>query len=253
MPERQGGYFRKRQVRQKMRQRLQKLIAASGLMSRRAAEALLSDGRVRVNGAPASLGESADPDLDEITVDGKALPKVEHMVYIMLNKPRGYVTTMSDDRGRKTVADLTGDVGTRVFPVGRLDYDSEGLLLLTNDGALAQKLEHPSGEVKKTYLVRVKGDADAALPVLRSPLELDGSRIRPAEVKLLKRTDVGALLSVTISEGRNRQIRRMCELAGLSVLRLRRVSEGNLLLGGLPVGRWRPLTDSEIENLQKGK
>ena len=237
-----------------MQQRLQKIIASSGLLSRRAAEKLLTEGRVHVNGVPAALGESADPDLDEITVDGEPLPKVERMVYIMLNKPRGYVTTMSDDRGRKTVADLTADVGTRVFPIGRLDYDSEGLLLLTNDGALAQRLEHPSFEVKKTYLVRVKGeDIGAALSVLRAPLMLDGSRIRPAEVKLLKRTDTGALLSVTISEGRNRQIRRMCQMAGLTVLRLRRISESGLSLGDLPVGKWRSLTDAEIINLQKGK
>ncbi len=237
-----------------MQQRLQKLIAASGLTSRRAAENLLSAGRVTVNGAPAALGESADPDVDEIFVDGRPLPRVERMVYIMLNKPRGYLTTMSDDRGRKTVAELTADVGVRVFPIGRLDYDSEGLLLLTNDGAFAQRLEHPSYEVKKTYLVRVRGEnVDEALPVLRSPLELDGRHIRPAKVKLLKHTENGALLCVTISEGRNRQIRRMCELAGLSVLRLRRVAEGGLSLGALPLGEWRPLTDSELQNLQKGK
>ena len=223
-------------------------------MSRRTAETLLTEGRVRVNGAPATLGESADPETDRITVDGKPLPTVKEMVYIMLNKPRGYLTTMSDDRGRKTVVELTSGVGTRVYPVGRLDYDSEGLLLMTNDGALAQKLEHPSFDIKKTYLVRVKGEnIRAALPVLRSPLVLDGYRIRPAEVKLLKRTNVGALLLFTISEGRNRQIRRMCELAGLTVLRLRRISESGIALGDLPVGKWRSLTDAELENLQEGK
>lgn len=237
-----------------MKQRLQKLIAASGLMSRRAAEELLSAGRVTVNGSPAALGESADPDVDTVLVDGQPLPVVDRMVYIMLNKPRGYLTTMSDDRGRQTVAELTADAGARVFPIGRLDYDSEGLLLLTNDGALAQRLEHPSFEIQKTYLARVRGeDIDAALPLLRSSLVLDGYRIRPAVVRLVKRTENGAVLSFTISEGRNRQIRKMCELAGLTVLRLRRISEGGLCLGELPVGKWRPLTDAEIENLQKGK
>ena len=237
-----------------MQERVQKLIAASGLMSRRAAEGLIAEGRVLVNGSPVSLGDRADPEIDEIAVDGTPLQKVDRLVYIMLNKPRGYLSSMSDDRGRKTVAELTAGAGARVYPVGRLDYDSEGLLLMTNDGALAQKLEHPSFEVEKTYLARVKGaDIDAALPVLRSPLVLDGYRIRPAEVKLLKRTDDGSLLSFTISEGRNRQIRKMCVLAGLSVLRLCRVSEGGLSLGDLPPGKWRPLTETEIKNLQKGK
>lgn len=237
-----------------MRQRIQKIIAASGLVSRRAAETLLTEGRVRVNGAPAALGESADPETDTVTVDGERLPTVDKSVYIMLNKPRGYLCTMSDDRGRKTVADLTADAGERVYPIGRLDYDSEGLLLMTNDGAFAQRLCHPSFEVKKTYLVRVTGEnVDAALSILRAPLTLDGYRLRPAEVRLIRRTDGGALLSFTISEGRNRQIRRMCELAGLSVVRLRRVREGCVSLDDLPSGKWRPLTDKEIENLQKGK
>jgi len=237
-----------------MEQRIQKLIAASGLMSRRAAEAAIASGRVLKNGEHVLLGDSADPARDKLTIDGKPLPEVERMVYIMLNKPRGYLTTMSDDRGRKTVAELTSDVGTRVFPVGRLDYDSEGLLLLTNDGELAQKLCHPSHGIKKTYEARVCGaNIDEALPVLRSPLVIDGYKIQPANVKLLKRLDNSALLSVTISEGRNRQIRKMCGLAGLSVLRLRRVSEGSLRLGALPAGKWRPLTADEIENLQKEK
>lgn len=235
-----------------MQERVQKLIAAAGLMSRRAAETLIAAGRVHVNGRPASLGESADIETDEITVDGEVLQRTNKLVYIMLNKPRGYLSSMSDDRGRRTVADLTVDAGARVYPVGRLDYDSEGLLLMTNDGALAQRLAHPSFAVKKTYLARVKGEnIDAAIPVLRSPLVLDGYRIRPAEVKLLRRTPGGALLSFTISEGRNRQIRKMCALAGLSVLRLRRVYEGGLSLGELPVGKWRPLTEAEIQNLQK--
>lgn len=237
-----------------MEQRIQKLIAASGLMSRRAAERLIEEGRVLVNGGRALLGDTADPEQDTITVDGAQLPKPGELVYIMLNKPRGYLTTLSDDRGRKTVAELTADVGARVYPIGRLDYDSEGLLLLTNDGAFAQKLAHPSHCVRKTYEVRVKGEnIDQALPVLRSPLVIDGYRIRPATVRLLKRTETGAVLSVTISEGRNRQIRKMCELAGLSVLRLCRISEGEVRLGALPAGKWRHLTASEIENLQKEK
>ena len=235
-----------------MQERLQKLIAASGLCSRRAAEGLIEQGRVEINGVVASLGQSADESRDTITVDGKPLRREAGRTYIMLNKPRGYITTMSDDRGRKTVAQLTQDVGVRVFPVGRLDLDSEGLLIMTDDGELANRLTHPSNEVEKTYHVRVRGgDLNKAIAVLSSPLVLDGKPIKPAKIRLLDDTPEGALLSVTISEGRNRQVRRMCEMAKLRVLRLKRVSEGGINLGTLPTGKWRALNAKELASLQK--
>jgi len=235
-----------------MEQRLQKIIASSGLCSRRAAEKLIDEGRITVNGRVASIGDSADDEKDLILIDSNPLPKNGQRTYIILNKPRGYITAMSDDRGRKTVAELTNDVGERVFPVGRLDYDSEGLLIMTNDGELSHKLMHPSSNIKKTYETRVKGEGiESAVRTLRSPLVIDGYKINPAEVKLMNLTENGAVLSITISEGKNRQIRKMCEQAGLEVIRLKRVSEGSLKLGSLPVGKWRYLTEAEIENLQK--
>lgn len=235
-----------------MQQRIQKIIASSGVASRRAAEKLIEEGRVTLNGQTASLGALADDERDKIEIDNLPLPNNGQRTYIMLNKPRGYLSSMSDDRGRKTVADLTADVGARVYPVGRLDYDSEGLLIMTDDGELAHMLMHPSHEVKKTYEVRAQGEnIEKALPILRSPLVIDGYLIHPAEVKLLSQTEDGALISITISEGRNRQIRKMCEQAGLKVMRLKRVAEGGLKLAKLPVGQWRRLDFSEIENLQK--
>ena len=235
-----------------MEQRLQKIIASRGICSRRAAEKLIEDGKVSVNGKPAVLGDTADDELDTITVDNSPLPKYGQRTYIMLNKPRGYLSSMSDDRGRRTVADLTNDVGVRVYPVGRLDFDSEGLLIMTDDGELANTLMHPSHGIKKKYELRVRGTvSDTALEILRSPLEIDGYRIKPAEVKMLIQETDAALLLVTISEGRNRQIRKMCQQAGLTVLRLKRVEEGSLALGKLPPGKWRHLNASEIDNLQK--
>lgn len=235
-----------------MEQRLQKIIATSGFCSRRAAEKLIEEGRVSVNGKTASLGESADDTIDDITIDNTPLPRNGQRTYIMLNKPRGILSSMSDDRGRRTVADLTANVGARVYPVGRLDYDSEGLLIMTDDGELAHMLMHPSHEIGKTYELRAQGgDVAHALEVMRSPLDIDGYTINPAEVKLLNQSENDALLSITITEGRNRQIRKMCEQAGLKVIRLKRVAEGNLKLGRLSVGEWRYLDSEEIENLQK--
>ncbi|MGI5984264.1 MAG: rRNA pseudouridine synthase [Clostridiales bacterium] len=234
-----------------MEQRLQKIISSSGYCSRRAAEKLICEGRVSVNGKVASIGALADDVRDIIEIDNIPLPKAGRRTYIMLNKPRGYISAMSDDRGRRTVAELTNDVGVRVYPVGRLDYDSEGLLIMTDDGELAHRLMHPSSGIKKTYETRVRGEnIEKAIEILRSPLIIDGYKINPAEVKLLKLTDNGALLSITISEGKNRQIRKMCEQAGLEVLRLKRCAEGGLKLSSLPVGKWRFLTSAEIDNLQ---
>lgn len=232
-----------------MTQRLQKILSAHGLASRRAAEEMIRDGRVSVNGKPASLGDSADPELDTILLDGKPLPTRQGHVYILLHKPRGYVTTLSDEKDRPTVTQLVADCGIRVYPVGRLDYDSEGLLLLTNDGDFANRLMHPSHEVKKTYEVWVKGYHAAAVSLLARPITLDGRPIRRPEVALLWADGDKAKLRITIHEGRNRQVRRMCQQADMAVTRLRRVAEGKLQLGDLPKGKWRYLTDDEIAGL----
>lgn len=232
-----------------MRQRLQKLLSAAGVCSRRAAEEYIAAGRVAVNGVTARIGDSADPEADTITVDGNALPRRDRTVWLMLHKPRGYVTTLSDEKGRKTAAQLVEDCGVRVWPVGRLDLNSEGLLLFTNDGAGTDRLLHPSHEVEKEYEVSVTGDLDRALPILTGPLELDGRPLAPAQVRILRRDARGGGLSVTIHEGRNRQVRRMCALAGLEVKTLKRVREGSLTLGALPVGKWRMLTEGEVTAL----
>lgn len=233
-----------------MAERLQKLMAQAGLCSRRAGEELLRQGRVRVNGCVAALGDSADPVLDRIEVDGVPLPSAPPAVYLLLNKPRGYVTTLSDELGRRTAAELVADCGARVFPVGRLDKDSEGLLLFTNDGALMQALIHPRHEVDKIYLVTVSGQLDGAPERLAAIRELNDEPIRPAQVQLLSREDGQAVLRVAIHEGKNRQIRRMCRKAGLTVHRLQRIQEHTLQLGTLKPGKWRYLTDKELRELK---
>lgn len=232
-----------------MTERLQKILSGRGVASRRAAEKMITDGRITVNGRIALLGEGADPEIDEILVDGRPLPSVSENVYIILNKPRGYVTTVSDDRGRKTVMELVQDCPARVYPVGRLDMDSEGLLLMTNDGDFANALMHPKHNVNKTYEVWVTGYHNASLALLARPITLDGYTIRKPEVKLLWEDGPKAKLLVTIHEGRNRQIRRMCEAANMQVTRLRRISEGFVQLGDLPLGKWRHLTKEEIAKL----
>lgn len=233
-----------------MAERLQKIIAGAGVCSRRAAEELLRQGRVAVNGRPAALGDSADPAADRITIEGVPLPDAPRPVYLMLNKPAGYVTTLSDERGRPTAASLVADCGSRVFPVGRLDLMSEGLLLFTNDGALAQRLLHPSGEVNKVYEVTVTGTIKDAAGRLSAIRELEGEPIRPAKVETVRRGNELAVLRITIHEGKNRQIRRMCRQAGLSVVRLVRIEEGGLRLGDLPSGKWKYLTDVEIKEIK---
>ena len=231
-----------------MKERLQKILSARGVASRRKAEELIGQGRVAVNGVPASLGDTADPETDEILLDGKPLPSRQASVYILLHKPRGYVTTLSDEKGRKNVTQLV-DCGTRVYPVGRLDMDSEGLLLLTNDGEFANRLMHPKHEVKKCYEVWVKGYHPASTALLTRSIALDGVPIRKPEVKLLWEETGKAKYLVTIHEGRNRQVRRMCEAAGMTVTRLKRISEGALCLGDLPAGQWRYLTEKEVTEL----
>ena len=229
-----------------MTERLQKLISRAGICSRRAAETLLTEGRVTVNGMAAQLGDKADPETDAIAVDGKPLTFAGPMVYLMLNKPRGYVTTLSDELGRATAAELVADCGTRVYPVGRLDRDSEGLLLFTNDGQLTHALLHPSHQVDKTYIVSVTGAEDGSAARLAAVDKLDGESIVPAQVEELHRSGTAAEYRVVIHQGKKRQIRRMCAAAGLEVTRLCRVAEGDLRLGGLPPGKWRYLTEEEL-------
>ena len=228
-----------------MTEKLQKIIAARGLASRRRAEEMIAAGRVTVNGKPASLGDRADPETDMILVEGNPLPPLREYVYIMLNKPRGYVTTLSDEKGRPNAAQLVADCGCRVYPVGRLDMDSEGLLLFTNDGDFANRAMHPSHEIEKTYEVKVTGFSESGFERLAQPMELDGYRIRPPKLKLQSVSGTTGRFQITIHEGRNRQIRRMCDAAGMKVLRLKRIREGALELGTLPSGKWRYLTPEE--------
>lgn len=187
-----------------------------------------------------------DPERDEIRVDGVLIPKENKKVYLMLNKPQGYVTTLSDEKGRKTAAQLVSDCGTRVWPVGRLDMYSEGLLLFTNDGYFTQKLEHPSSDMEKEYLVRVDHCDERVLSALRGKNVLDGQLLAPAQVRVVRQQGSSTLLSITIHEGKNRQIRRMCEHAGIRVLRLKRIREGGISLGDLKPGEWRWLNSEEV-------
>ena len=232
-----------------MTERLQKILSARGVASRRAAEKLIEDGRVSVNGTVALLGQTADTEYDEILLDGKPLPTGSEHIYILLHKPRGYVTTLSDEKGRKTAAELVKDCGVRVYPVGRLDMDSEGLLLFTNDGEFANTLMHPKQEVDKTYLTWVEGFSEEAVARLKKPIELDGYRIRAPKVRIVK----PGLLEITIHEGRNRQVRRMCDAAGMHVTRLKRIREGKIQLGDLPLGQWRYLTSDEVNHLRNAE
>lgn len=237
-----------------MNERIQKIISSRGIASRRQAESMILEGRITCNGQVCVLGQTADPDTDTILIDGKPLPDAGKRVYIMLNKPRGYVTTLSDEKGRKNAAQLVLDCGTRVYPVGRLDMDSEGLLLFTNDGDFANRLMHPSHLVDKTYKVTVTGFSVSGFEQLKQPVTLDGYTIRPPQVRLIRElpgAEQKAVMLVTIHEGRNRQVRRMCAMAGMQVTRLIRIQEGALKLDDLALGKWRYLTDREIELLMK--
>lgn len=229
-----------------MEERLQKILSGAGVCSRRKAEELLNAGRVTVNGVVASLGDKADPENDRVQVDGQDVIAAHTRTYIMLHKPRGYVTTLSDEKGRPTVAQLVADCPAKVWPVGRLDMDSEGLLLMTDDGELTHRLTHPSHEIQKEYQVRVEGDVDAALPILARPMVVDGENMVADRAERLGQQ----WLTIVIHQGKNRQVRRMCAAAGLNVIRLKRVREGELLLGNLQVGSWRYLTNEEISLLK---
>ncbi len=233
-----------------MKERIQKILSAAGVCSRRAAEQLILQGRVTVNGQKAALGDSADPAQDVILVNGKQLGPKPRQVYLMLHKPRGYVTTVSDEKGRRTVMDLLQEAPERVYPVGRLDMDSEGLLLLTNDGELTQRLTHPSHQVEKEYLLQLETPEEDPVSGLEQPMSLDGRPLAPVKARLIRQQQGTTWLSLTIREGRNRQIRRMCQQRGYRLLRLQRVAVGRLRLGQLPCGKWRQLTAAEIDYLK---
>lgn len=232
--------------------RLQKYFTDCGVMSRRAAEEQIRAGRVLVNGKRASIGDSVDPSTDVVEYNGKIIIKMcDERICILLNKPRGYVTTMSDEKGRKTVSMLVSDVGTRVYPVGRLDMDSDGLLLLTNDGALAEQLTHPRHTIPKIYHVTVRGKVlPEQLKALNSSMVIDGYRIKPVKTVILPSDNPRtSTLEMTLFEGRNRQIRKMCDRVSLKINRLTRVAIGDIKLGSLAPGRWRRLTAREIQYL----
>lgn len=231
--------------------RLQKHLSSCGIASRRKAEELIEQGKVRVNGRIATLGDKVDPKRDKVSVRGKTVVPVTQKIYIMLHKPRGYVTTLSDEFDRKNVSDLVKDVGVKVFPVGRLDRDSEGLLIMTNDGELANIITHPSSHVNKTYRVTVGGAVDDdQIKNLCDGVTIDGKKTLPCDVFVIERRADRTVLSFIIQEGRNRQIRKMCAAVGLDVLRLKRVEIAGVKLGGLKPGSWRELNERELTRLE---
>lgn len=234
--------------------RLQKFVAECGFMSRRAAEKEIQQGNIKVNGETVELGRIINPVKDKVTFRGRPIVRRRnsHKVYLMLNKPRGYVTTMSDEKDRRCVASLVEDVGCRIYPVGRLDYESEGMLIMTNDGDLANKLMHPSHHIPKTYNVRLNTMITKdQLERLRSPMEIDGYTIKPVECKVLRAKNGYTVLEMILCEGRNRQIRKMCEQVGLEIDYLRRVAVGDIELGSLRAGKWDWLSKEQIEYLKK--
>lgn len=233
--------------------RLQKIISESGYCSRRKAEELIAQKRVKLNGRPVKLGDKANPVKDIITIDGERIyfDRKKKYTYIMLNKPRGYVTTMEDELGRKCVTELLSGVSERVYSIGRLDRNSEGLLLFTNDGEFANSIMHPSKHISKTYRVTVRPDiTDEQLIELSEGVVIDGKRTLPAMINVLTKEPGRVVLQMVIKEGRNRQIRKMCEAVGLEVARLRRTAIGPIKLGMLKPGTWRELTSEELRSLR---
>ena len=235
-------------------QRIQKVLSDQGVCSRRAAEKLIDEGRVKVNGHPVTLGDKMDPDFDKVSIDGKSVRIVRkrQYTYLMLNKPRGYITTASDERGRKTVMDLVSDVPAMLRPVGRLDKDSEGLLLMTNDGAFAQAVTHPSGGISKLYRVTVQPRADESqiLKMSSGVVLDDGTKTMPCAINVVTDEPGRTVMEMTLKEGKNREIRRMCEAVGLEVVRLKRNAEGVVKLGMLKPGTYRELTKAEVNGLR---
>ena len=231
--------------------RLQKFFTDNKIMSRRNAEKVIEAGNVKVNGVIAKLGDKVDPENDTVTYNGKIIKNsAEKKRYIMLNKPLGYVSTVSDEKGRQTVLDLVSDVGERVYPVGRLDMYSEGLLILTNDGELTNRLTHPKNNMSKVYSVMIKGDiTPEQLSRLTSPMEIDGYKLKPVKVRIISQKNGATNTLFTLNEGRNRQIRKMCEQCGLTIMRLTRIAIGKLKLNDLERGKWRELTENEVAYL----
>ncbi len=230
--------------------RLQKYLSECGVASRRKSEELIVAGSVKINGVKAILGDKVDPFKDKVTVKGKPVRKIDQKVYLMLHKPRGFITTMSDEQGRKCVADLTEDAPQKVYPVGRLDRDSEGLLLMTNDGEFSNLMMHPRSHVSKTYRVTVRPPVtEQMLDTLAAGIVIDGRRTAPCEVEIIEKDDNRIVLRFVLYEGRNREIRRMCEAVGLEVARLKRVAIDTLKLGMLPQGKWRELSEQEVKRL----
>lgn len=230
--------------------RLQKFLAECGVASRRKSEELIEQGVVRVNGQVASVGDKISPKKDTVTVRGKKVIKQKNHTYIMLNKPRGFITTMSDERDRKCVAELIKDVPGRVYPVGRLDKDSEGMLFCTNDGEFANAMTHPTKHVPKTYRVTVRpGITEEQVTALTTGVIIDDRKTAPAEVRIITREENRVVLEIILYEGRNRQIRKMCEEVGLEVARLKRTAVGSIKLGMLKQGDWRDLTEDEVRKL----
>lgn len=232
--------------------RLNKYISDCGVMSRRAAEKETENGNIKVNGETVEVGRKITIGKDKVTYKGKEIKRAsEKKVYVMLYKPRGYVTTMSDEQGRKCIPELVADVPTRIYPCGRLDMDSEGLLLLTNDGEVAQKLMHPRNHVEKIYHVKVKGEIEPEkMKILNSPMNIDGVPIAPVKVSVISRKDGETALKFVLTEGRNRQIRKMCEQAGLNIKRLKRIAVGEINIGMLTPGKWKYLNHNETEYLK---
>jgi len=234
-----------------MAERIQKLIARAGLASRRQAEDWIAAGKVLLNDRPAQLGDRADLSVDRVIVNGQQLAAAEEQVVVMLNKPRGCVATLKDPQGRRLVTDLVADIPQRLFPVGRLDYNTEGLLLLTNDGDLALRLSHPRHHVEKTYLVKVRGALSEKVKAqLEKGIRLDDGLTLPAKVGNVRNRATSSWFELTLREGRNRQVRRMCDAVNLPVVRLKRIRIDFLELRNLPTGQYRLLTDAEIKRLK---
>ena len=230
--------------------RLQKFLAESGVASRRKSEELIDQGKVKVNGRVATIGDKIDPKKDTVTVSGKKIVKTKTFTYVVLHKPRGFITTMSDEKDRKCVAELINDVEGRVYPVGRLDKDSEGMLLFTNDGAFANAMTHPTKHVPKTYRVTVRPSiSEEQITALTQGVIIEDRKTAPAEVRVITKEEGRVVLEIILYEGRNRQIRKMCEEVGLEVARLKRTAIGSIKLGMLKQGDWRHLTEDEVRKL----
>lgn len=232
--------------------RLQKFLAESGVASRRKSEELIADGKVKVNGKVASIGDKVDPKRDTVTVSGKKIVKRKEFTYILLHKPRGFITTMSDEMDRKCVAELIKDVPVRVYPVGRLDRESEGMLLFTNDGEFANAMTHPTKHVPKTYRVTVRPSiTEDQITQLTTGIIIDDRKTAPAQVRVITKEEGRVVLEIILYEGRNRQIRKMCEAVGLETIRLKRISMGSLKLGSLGPGKFRELKKEEVSALKR--